>query len=276
MLSRLLITSVFTGLFLSGCGGENDQTTQASQEAAITDSTKSAESSFAESIGIAHGDDTWNSHQAIQGDITVVFNGSERIKGNMIAETSVGRVRIELMDSTILVWDGNKAWVSPDTSSMQGARFHLKTWPYFLAAPMKLDDPGTVWQDMTDGELLGQNYTRRKLTFKSGTGDSPDDWYIIYKEPDTDKLKAMSYIVTYGNTVEKASEAPHVIVYDDYQEVDGTMLARSWKFYNWSEEKGIQGDSIGYVTVSNLSFTEVADSLFTEPTGAREDKMPEK
>ncbi|MGB5927551.1 MAG: hypothetical protein WBH03_05225, partial [Cyclobacteriaceae bacterium] len=109
-----------------------------------------------------------------------------------------------------------------------------------------------------------------------GTGDSPDDWYIIYKEPDTDKLKAMSYIVTYGNTVEKASEAPHVIVYDDYQEVDGTMLARSWKFYNWSEEKGIQGDSIGYVTVSNLSFTEVADSLFTEPTGAREDKMPEK
>lgn len=274
MALRPLIASLALGVFFFSCGDNADYSTQDTQAASETDTLKRSESSFEKDIGIAHGDENWDARKAVEGNITVVFNGNERLKGRMIAETSIGRVRIETEDSLLLVWDGEKAWLSPDTSSFQGARFHLKTWPYFLAAPMKLDDPGTMWQTIGDAPLMGKNYNRKKLTFKSGTGDSPDDWYVVYKDPDSDKLKAMAYIVTYGNTVDKASEAPHIIVYDEYEEVDGTMLSTEWKFYNWSEENGLEGDSIGYVTLSDLKFSDISDSLFQAPAAAKEDKMP--
>ena len=30
------------------------------------------------------------------------------------------------------------------------------------------------------------------------TGDAPRDWYILYRDPQSDRLRAMAYIVTYG------------------------------------------------------------------------------
>ncbi|MFA0963156.1 hypothetical protein AB9P05_15235 [Roseivirga sp. BDSF3-8] len=244
------------------------------EEAVSPDTSKSNKAAFANAIGTAHGLERWKNKKAIKADIRVVFSGNERLNGSMVAETSVGRVRIELEDGTRLVWDGQKAWVSPDTSSFSGARFHLRTWPYFLAAPMKFRDPGTLWQEMEEEELMGQEYNRHKLTFKKGIGDSPDDWYVIYKDPESDKLKAMAYVVTYATPLEKANEEPHIIVYDNYEEVEGTMLSTEWTFYNWSEEKGLHGDSIGYVILENLAFTDPADSLFSKPDNAKEDPMP--
>jgi hypothetical protein len=33
------------------------------------------------------------------------------------------------------------------------------------------------------------NYLTEKLTFKSGTGDAPDDWYVVYADKKTNLLE---------------------------------------------------------------------------------------
>jgi hypothetical protein len=36
------------------------------------------------------------------------------------------------------------------------------------------------------------NYLTEKLTFKSGTGDAPDDWYVVYADKRTNLLEKSS------------------------------------------------------------------------------------
>jgi hypothetical protein len=37
------------------------------------------------------------------------------------------------------------------------------------------------------------NYLTEKLTFKSGTGDAPDDWYVVYADKQQIYLKSSLY-----------------------------------------------------------------------------------
>jgi hypothetical protein len=37
------------------------------------------------------------------------------------------------------------------------------------------------------------NYLTEKLTFKSGTGDAPDDWYVVYADKRQIYLKSSLY-----------------------------------------------------------------------------------
>jgi hypothetical protein len=39
---------------------------------------------------------------------------------------------------------------------------------------------GTIWNEYDNKEKTLQII--RKLTFKSGTGDAPDDWYVVYAD----------------------------------------------------------------------------------------------
>jgi hypothetical protein len=36
-------------------------------------------------------------------------------------------------------------------------------------------------------------YLTEKLTFKSGTGDAPDDWYVVYADKKTNLLEKHRY-----------------------------------------------------------------------------------
>jgi hypothetical protein len=49
------------------------------------------------------------------------------------------------------------------------------------------------------------NYLTEKLTFKSGTGDAPDDWYVVYADKKTNLLET-AYIVTLKAGKEEAEK----------------------------------------------------------------------
>jgi hypothetical protein len=55
--------------------------------------------------------------------------------------------------------------------------------------PHKLSDPGTIWNEYDNKEKDATNYLTEKLTFKSGTGDAPDDWYVVYADKKTNLLE---------------------------------------------------------------------------------------
>jgi len=100
------------------------------------------------------------------------------------------------------------------------------------------------------------------MTFEKGIGDTPEDWYIVYKDRNSDLLAAMAYIVTSGEkTVEEAEKDPHVITYEAYTEVGGIPFATQWNFWTWNEA-GEMNKLLGSATVSNIEFTEKEGDMF--------------
>ena len=228
---------------------------------------------LSEKIGEAHGEAAWDRKQAVECDITVTFGGNTAIDGRMLYDIHSGKVRIDLADGSAMVFDGQKAWTT-DSAQVARARFHLLTWPYFLAAPFKVDDPGATLR--YEGWYRYSDYRTKlaMLTFAPGVGDTPDDWYLLYLEPDSHTLTAMAYIVTYGTPAAEANEDPHAIAYHDYRLIDGVLISHEWTFHNWSRENGLSADKLGAATISNVRFTSPDAAAFEAPEGAHESPLP--
>ncbi len=235
---------------------------------------------FAKPIEKAHGLANWKNKQAIRYDIRIEYGGDVMFAGTTSFDVHSEKVRMTTADGErVMVWDGEDAWYTPADAEIKGPRprFHLRTWTYFLATPFKLRDPGAYLHELPDAALREGGdtaYKRAKLTFGQDVGDAPDDWYIVYRNPNNDRIDAMSYIVTYAKPQEKAEQSPSAIVYEGYQRVDGVMLSTQWRFYHWNAESGIHGQPKGKVTISNVEFVEPEAGTFTRPDGAARDPLP--
>lgn len=230
---------------------------------------------YATGIEAFHNKAVWDTKKAIAFDIDIQFGGQPVLQGRITTLTSTGQVRIDLTDSlqSRMIWTGTEAVVSPASSPAGGARFHVLTWPYFLAAPFKLQDPGARLEETGTAQVDDRAASTARLTFASGTGDSPDDWYVVYKEAATEELLAMAYIVTFGKSLSDAEADPHAIVYKGYEMVEGVRIATDWTFTGWSQEGGI-GEEIGAATLSNLAFAEPEPGFFEVPADHRVEALP--
>lgn len=279
LLSLLLVV----GLPFGACSpSADDASVDAETEEATSEAVDSADQRFAAAfagpIEEAHGADAWNAAEAVEAGLALDYGGNRVLEGTMVFSPNMERVRLDAGGARVY-WHDGTAWVSPADAEMPRARFHVLTWPYFLAAPMKLRDPGTNLEDLGQREMDGVSYDAARLTFEPGTGDTPDDWYVVYRETDTDRLGAMAYIVTYGTPKEQAEAEPHAIRYLDFADVGGASVPTTWELYNWSEEEGIHGDPLGRVELSGVELVSAADGMeegfFTPPEDAREVAKPQ-
>jgi len=240
----------------------------------IGDGAPSLENAFAEGVEKTHNKQHFMSHQAISYDLNVVFKGSEPLDAKVTMLTNSTKIKMVFPDSSAVIYDGNNVYVTPKTSEKPMARFNIFTWPYFFALPFKLTDEGTKWGNLEQMDVNSNPYSRAKLTFEDGTGDTANDWYWVYVDNKTNLLSYASYIVTFGSDVKKAEENPHAIVYSNYTVIDDIPMADEWKFYNWSEEKGLYGDPIGDAKIRNIEFLDEAD--FSVPNDSKTVAMPSK
>lgn len=237
--------------------------------------SRAAAERFAQPIETAHGLSAWQGRQALQADFTITFGDKTYLKGTMLFDTPVGRVRMEVADGTVLVFDGQDAWISPADASAPSARFDLLTWPYFVAAPMKLRDAGTHIVELGPLPLDERSLPTAKLTFDNGVGDSPDDWYVLFRDPRANRLVAMAYIVTYGGKdLQEAEKEPHAITYHDFETVEGVVISTRWQFWHWDRAQGIHGDPMGQANLRAIQFVEPAPDAFEKPADARPAPLP--
>lgn len=237
--------------------------------------TPTLEKRFIQGVEKAHHKAIWDTKHAIRAKIVVTSEDQEYFNGTMLYDLRTGQVRMDMKDETTLIFDGQTAWVSPASSKFQSARFHLLTWPYFLAIPMKLGDPG-VKLDITGPRMLGRIMCdTAMITFERNVGDTPDDWYRLYVNSRTRQVKGMAYIVTYGSSVRDENQEVHVITYDAYQNLDGVQLATIWTFHDFSETLGVAGKPKGRVELTDLEFITPQDDAFVKPQDCREDELPE-
>ena len=205
----LRLLSFFVILLAVACSAP---TSEAPTDAAFAHTPANA---FVGDLEAAHHLADFKSHEAIQFDMSLFFGGKQRLLGKVTLATDSGKARIDLADTTSMIVDGQAVYYTPSMNPRR-VRFDAYTWSYFFLLPYKLSDPGTQWTDYPDKQLNGKAYDVQQLEFEAGTGDAPDDWYIVYADTDTDRIYAAAYIVTAGKPREKAEEDPHAILYGDY------------------------------------------------------------
>jgi hypothetical protein len=296
---------VVLAVMLTGCAGRN-----IGRESAGTSGQGVILPAGVVELERAHGAGAWRRHQAVQTEIIVEFDksddddsgdddtssddgrrgtaggfaetgggentrgGSRTIDGVLTFTTDGTKSRLDLRSGVTLVFDGAHAWVTPPNRKFPDARFHLRIWPYFIAVPFKLRDGGVKVASLGEQPLAARMYPSLRLTFEPGTGDSPRDWYLLYRDPETNRLKAMAYTTNYGLPPGEKPDDPRAVVYDDFRDVQGATLATHWTFYRWVAGAGISGDPIGRATLRNLHFTTAPEGFFEKPEGAREDRVP--
>ena len=217
-----------------------------------------------EKIEKAHEKALFLSHNAISFSLKLAFGGKERLNGKLTLATDSSKGLIDFANGDQIYYIHDKVYYSPGIKNEKGVRFDAYTWSYFFLFPYKMSDSGTNWSDQSTGMLHGENYDVQTLTFGSGVGDAPDDWYVVYSDPKSHKLEAAAYIVTFGKTKENAEKDPHAIQYTNYQNVQNIPIATEWIFWGWTKTKGLT-KQLGKAALSNFEFLTLEDSFFKAP-----------
>ncbi len=220
-----------------------------------------AQSEFVKKAENAHNKTTYLRNDAVQFDIESTFGTREWMNATVTLSTDSGNGMIVFNNRSKIITNGMDVFYSEDIDNPNNVRFTAFTVPYFFMFPYKLNDGGTIWTDYPTSEKAAKEFDIQKLTFKSGTGDAPDDWYIVYTDKKTHLIDHAAYIVTAGKSVEKAEEAPHAIKYLEYQMVDGVPFATQWQFFEWNKSDGLT-KQIGKATISNIKFIKMKSEYF--------------
>ncbi len=103
-------------------------------------------------------------------------------------------------DAYALGANGGEVWIKPGLDVLGGTppRFYMWTPFYFFGMPFVFADAGAVQESLGKKSFQGQEYDVTKVTFKKGTGDSSDDFYVAYSDPQSGELKLVSYVVTFA------------------------------------------------------------------------------
>jgi len=167
-------------------------------------------------------------------------------------------------------WDGERAWIYPDTIRQPNPRFWGISGYYFQQIPFVLADPGINYRRLPDEELDGTRYEMVRAYFDPGVGESPGDSYTLYVHPETGRVPAVRYTVSFGRDLEPDADLPETLFYyDDPVTVDGLTVATAFRGYRYTEA-GERGEFRNEAFADSISFRRPFDrSRMEAPEGAR-------
>lgn len=178
-----------------------------------------------------------------------------------------------VIDSTAhFGWTGDKAWVmaKDSTAFAYDTKFWALTPLYFLGQPFVLSGEGVNLELLPEKVYKDKKQDVVKVTFDSGTGDAPDDYYILYFGQDSHKLAAIRYIVSYPEYFKDGGHAPEKFMEVIGENiVDGIVLPTNYKTH-WLTKDEQPGEHITTIEVSDVSFKpELPKDYFDMPMNAK-------
>ena len=215
----------------------------------------------------AHNKNAFFRHKAVAFDIEVSWGGKTTLKATLTSQTNSGKIKLAFENGAAVYFQDKEVYLYPAAADYKRARFDILTWHYFFFAPFKLRDNGVSVTADIDRLNDGRAFPTAKMTFANGTGDSPDDWYILYRNPQSNQLAGMSYIVTFGG--KKPDEAtPNAITYNDWISLDGVSFPTKWQFTEWHEAKGFTKVK-GEAHIRNIRWLENTEGVFDVPKDSK-------
>lgn len=219
----------------------------------------------------AHGGlDTWYSNGALSFRFNYQpLDGSTQRDSYQTIDTWSNRARhTSASDSTAhFGWNGKTSWVQAkdSTAFAYDTRFWALTPIYFLGQPFILDGEGVNLDVLPQKIYKGKTNDVVKVTFDAGTGDAPDDYYILYFDADTHRINVIRYIVSYPGYFKKGEHLPEKFMeLYGYTTVAGIHFPTSYKTH-WLAEEEMPGEYITKIDVSDIRFVEDLEQNFFDP-----------
>ena len=108
-----------------------------------------------------------------------------------------------------------------------------------------------------------------KVTFAAGTGDAPDDYYILQFDKETHLLTATRYIVSYPEYFKNGGHNPEKFMeVGELLNVSGVLLPKELKTH-WTTNEGKQGEYITQIDITDMQFVkDIKDDFFAVPENA--------
>lgn len=167
-------------------------------------------------------------------------------------------------------WDGKVSWRFPnDVEIPYNTRFWSLTPYYFAGMPFVFADQGVRLTKEEDTEYEGTNFHIVRATFGEGVGDAPDDYYVLYIHPETFRLSAIRYVVSYPAYFKKGEHTQEkFMTYEGQQTIGGITFPEKHRTFMW-EPDGSLGEYVTDITLSDIAFKpETESSYFDMPAGS--------
>ena len=224
----------------------------------------------------AHGGfDLWRNAPTVsfQSQLRVNFGGDNWVdySEDVTVEQGSRRVYCELKntDGTTgrIAYDGENAWSAGNLQGVARAPARFTAWRnyYLFNIPWLTQDDGVIFGEVTSAKIPNdeKEYLAVPMTFEAQAGDTPSDTYFLYIDPETRRLRAAEYGMTYKSMLPDGVESTprSVFVWDEQTTVNGLVVLTRYTVY-WKD---------GSVAVTGS----VSDWAFDRPFDESRLAMPE-
>jgi hypothetical protein len=215
----------------------------------------------------AHGGmQRWSSAPAVSFEAEFLQPGqSSAPAARVVVEQARRRAYLDFPSLTSrMAWDGEKAW-SENWKLPFPPRFLALLDYYFANIPWLTQDPGVRLEESGSAKLPGETveYRTVRMSFGPEVGDTPGDYYLLFIHPETKRLRACEYIVTYASILPPGAKAtpPNLLLYEEHATVEGLVVPVRAEIFRKE----------GHVPTATLRFR---DWSFSKPFDASKLAMP--
>ena len=214
----------------------------------------------------AHGGlDKWNTMKFLEFTM-------EKPDGNEVTTTNLkNRKSLIEMPNHSIGFDGENVWLKnkgTEAYKLYGGnpRFYYNLMFYFYAMPFILADDGIIYTDAEPLEFEGVTYPGINISYENGIGESSEDEYVLYYNPDTFKMEWLGYTVTFFSK-EKGKEL-HFRRYSNWQDVNGLSLPETIVSYDYENNKPTTAKADTKFINIKVSEEKPEADIFEAPAGA--------
>lgn len=156
-----------------------------------------------------------------------------------------------------IAFDGTRAWSAGDLRGIAQAPPRFTAWRnfYLFNLPWMTQDEGVILSEPREGTMPidDQTLILVDMTFETGTGDTPRDYYTLYIDPETYRIHAAEYVMTYAAFMQpgKTESPPSVFVWDETETVEGLEVLTRYTVY-WSGDGSV---AVKDGEITNWSFS---------------------
>lgn len=191
-------------------------------------------------------------------------------KGDEVTTTDLkNRKSLIETQNYIIGYNGADVWLknTGDKPYKGNPRFYYNLMFYFYAMPFILADDGIIYNDVEPLKFEGTVYPGIRISYENGVGESSEDEYVLYYNPDTYKMEWLGYTVTF-HTKKKGKEL-HFRRFSDWQEVNGLLLPKTMDRYKYKDNLPTTVHSESHFTDIKITKEKPNQQIFEVLEGAK-------
>jgi len=149
-------------------------------------------------------------------------------------------------------YDGKKAWALPDDQALGlPPRFYTLGSFYFIAMPFVFADPGVIVEEQGTATFRDRSYNVYQVQFIKDTGQTSEDDYVLFVDPETHRLALIHHSVTENPDIDRVTW-----IFDQWKKSSGLLMPARMTFLpGWNPQNKDAGNSF---VVENRSFSRKA------------------